>query len=173
MAFREIPNMGKHRRTLLPLIRPRQPAGRFIAEQHADEEERSGKALHRERDLPGRVSLQMKKRAVVDPESNHGAHRLEQLVQAHQHTSRGARSVLRDVSRRQHGGGAESQTLDKTSDIQTWETSGRRCLEHSAHSGEDCGAEKGGFAAPFMRERIGEKSSGEGASLYDGDDVGG
>lgn len=172
MLFRQLAHIRQSLTRLLPSIRPRQPPWRFIAEQHPNEQERGWETLHCERHLPLAITGDVQFTPVVDPESNHGPHRLEKLVQSNQHPSRGSWCVLRDIRRRQHRRSAQTQTFDEASSVQSSQVAGTGGLHHASETCEESRSQKSWFTAPFVGARVCDQCSKESTALHDGDDVG-
>jgi hypothetical protein len=59
------------------------------------------------------TDLDVKERTIVNEERDHGTHGLNQLIEANQQATNGARRVFRDVRRRKHGGSSETQAFNK------------------------------------------------------------
>ena len=115
----------------------------------------------------------MQQRAVIDPKRQHGAARLEELVEARQRAADCARRVLGHVGGRQHRRGAEAEAADEAAHVQRRQLAARCGLEDDADDGEERDEEEAGLAAPFVRDGVREQRAGKGAGLHDGDDVGG
>lgn len=67
---REVAHTPESGGSLLPLIGLCEPAGRLVADHHADREADGGEALHSKRYNPLGVAFRVEEIAVVDPESD-------------------------------------------------------------------------------------------------------
>lgn len=87
-------NTGEGSRGLIPAILASEPTRRLVAEPHRAEKEDSWETLHDERDDVLRVALQVGVRTVVDPKGEHDTGGDEELIDASQATTNGARGIF-------------------------------------------------------------------------------
>ena len=98
----------------------------------------------------------MQQRAVVDPERQHRAARLEELVKTRQGAADGARRVLGHVGRCEHGRGAEAEAADEAADVEAGDFAAGCALEDDADDGERGDEEETRFASPLVRDGVGQ-----------------
>lgn len=101
--------MGERGARGFPAVLPGEPAGGLVAQEHTEQEEDGGEALHGQRDEVHGRAADVQQGAVVDPERQHDAQGDEELVQPGQTATDRTRCVLRHVEGVDHRGETDTE----------------------------------------------------------------
>lgn len=168
---REVTKARQHILALLPAVLAGEPAGRLVAEQHAEAQQQGGERLDRERedvhDLAGHVDVDR----IVDPEGDHTTRHDEELVHARQQTTDGTRRVLAHVQRVDGRCGTDSETSDEPTDVHDRQVAARGSLHDHTEEDDEGQGDEAPLAAVLVSQRAGREGADEAAGLQGGDDV--